>query len=634
MYPQASVEFAGIQQVLSFRGTWNHGIEPSVFVLEIVPQPVNTIALYGSMRFRYGDEVWEIPNCLVDSGSYSLNASGEVVSLLIKDYRWKWEYASTSGTYNVRDERGDIIDAGEDVAPDDLLRRTKRDTVWLINKLLDSMEVFTRSIEATIPEYYPECLWDDDNAARALQDILSKLALRLAPQLDGSVKIVNAGIGQRLPQDAIETFGNDINPAELPRRIRVVSGPIYYTVDFMLYPSRVSPLDFAKPLPIDDFSIAAIGDLRQLSPLSGFVDPEDTKPVRKASEISAFKWFRVVNGSVRIGYTGVGEKTKVPYTSGFFGLNKIILPDNGIGEPFQIEFGFGEADIGFYGDHNIIFLSQFELQDFCCERTQSTDVANGAVKESLPFKRPFVWGAFYHESDGAESEELWANKNSVDKIFLILGDQLSYLRDDDYTNNLNRYICPVPFELDKELGLVKFSSPVYLMKAIDAGESESSIQWPELALRCAIRVKNKATGNWIRRERVRELDPASPAKEIVYRLDDLNVYYEIDGTSNVDAVNRTMDDFINAIHANLMRKIQSATATYAKWFKFELDGAIQSITWAMSESGARMTISRNIDTGSDTALDYELRIRKTQFKKNAEWVAKRDLLLKREEFGL
>ena len=114
----------------------------------------------------------------------------------------------------------------------------------------------------------------------------------------------------------------------------------------------------------------------------------------------------------------------------------------------------------------------------------------------------------------------------------------------------------------------------------------------------------------------------------------MNVYYEIDGTNNVSAVDRLMDEFINSIHLNLTRQLQSATATYAKWFQFELDGAIQSITWNMSESGARMSISRNIDTGSDTAMEYDMRLRKTQFKKNAEWVARRDLFAKREELGL
>ena len=638
MFPQASVEFKGIRQVLSFRGTWNHGIEPSVFILEIAPQPANSIALYGSLRFRYGDQMWEIPNCLVDSGSYSLNASGEVVSLLIKDYRWRWEYANVSGCYNVRDERGDIIDLQDDSGQfDDCLRKTKRETVWLINKLLDSMEAFTRTIVAPIPEFYPECLWDDDNAARALQDILSKLALRLAPQLDGSVKIVSAGIGQRLPTDAIETYGNDINPTELPKRIRVVSGPIYYTVDFLLYPAFASTADYKTPNSINEFFVTStniIGDLRKKSLFSGFSDV-DFESARKALQLSAFKWFRVVNGDAAIGYPDVGPVTFVPYSADLQNLYPITVPDNGIGEPLELEFGWAFPDQGFTQKHHIEFLSQFELQDFCCERTESTDVVNGEVTANNPFRRPFVWGAFYHESDGSASEEVWVNENSRNKIGNISDSvPLSYILDTYQTNELRRYICPVSFELDRDLGLVKFSSPVYLLKAVDSGESDDSLQWPELALRCAIRVKNKATGNWIRRERVRELDPNSPAKEIVYHLDDVNVYYEIDGTNNVSAVDRLMDEFINSIHLNLTRQLQSATATYAKWFQFELDGAIQSITWNMSESGARMSISRNIDTGSDTAMEYDMRLRKTQFKKNAEWVARRDLFAKREELGL
>ena len=423
----------------------------------------------------------------------------------------------------------------------------------------------------------------------------------------------------------------------------MVSGPIYYTVDFLLYPALAFLVDLATPHPVDSFQVTTIpsvtGDLRKKSVISGFSDVEEEN-YRKRLQLSAFKWFRVVNGSASLsGYPGRGPETGVPYSADLQNLNPITLPDNGIGEPFELEFGWAFPDQGFTEKHHIEFLSQFELQDFCCERTESTDTVNGEVKDSNPFRRPFVWGAFYHESDGISSDDKISGVNSIEYITGIVGDEipdLSYLREDDTQSELRRYICPVSFELDKQLGLVKFSDIVYLLNIsqfVD-GEEANSIQWPELALRCAIRVKNKATGNWIRRERVRELDPNSPAKEIVYHLDDINVYYEIDGTSNVDAVNRLMDEFINSIHIKLTRKLQSASATYAKWFQFELDGAIQSITWSMSESGARMAISRNIDTGSDTAMEYDQRLRKTQFKKNAEWVARRDLFAKREEFGL
>jgi hypothetical protein len=639
MYPQASVEFAGIRQVLSFTGTFNHGVEPSIFLLEIVPQPPQSIALYGTLRLRYDSTVIDLPMCLVDSGSYSLNSGGEVVSLQIKDYRWRWEYANISGTYNVRDELGEIINLEDNSGQfDDLIRKTKRETVWLVNALLDAMGVQNRTIEAQIPEFYPECLWDLANASRELQDILSKLDLRLAPQLDGSVKIVSAGIGQRLPQDAIETFGNEVNPNELPQKIRVVSGPIYYTVDFPLYPCYAGPSSNPITLP---FSVdGQVYDLRNDSVISGRFgegNSDITNSQKDRLALSAFKWFRVVNGSI-LYFPYYGASSKIPATAQFPDMPTITLPDNGKGTPFELEFGQALPDIGFTQKHNVEFLSQFEIQDFCCERVKSSSVSGGEVKADFPLRRPFVWGAFYRESDGSEEVD-WDKQNSSDYANEIsFSDiiQMSYLDDDQITSNARRYICPYSFELDRKLGIVKFSDPIYREGDLAPGvtESDDQLQWPELILRCAIRVKDKQTGGWLCRERERILDPNSPAKEIVYKLEEISPFYEIDGTNNAAFVDRVLDEFINSIHINLTRARQSASATYAKWFYFNLDGAIQSMTWTMNEGGARMSLTRNVDRGSNTSLEYDMRLRKTAAKKSIDAIAAQEYQNKRAKFGL
>lgn len=645
MYPQAKIEFPGISQILSFRGTWNHGVEPSGFALEIVPQPPQSIALYGGLRFTYGNESWEIPNCLVDSGTYSLNSSGEVVSLIIKDYRWRWRYATITGMYNIRDERGDIIDLQDDSGLfDDSIRKTRRETGWLINRLLDSMECFTRDVAEVFPEYYPECIWDNENAALALNEILTNNNLRLAPQLDGSVRIVDLNYGARLPQDAIETFGRNINPPEKPRKIRAVSGPTYYTVDMLLTPVTCGA-DFATPMSPDPNVYTGNKDLRKNSIISGFSSNGFSEPQRKRLEVSAFKWFRVCNGGhvsnvfggPKLEFIGgYGPETFIPASADFNNLNPVIVIDNGIGEPLELEFGWAFPDSGITDVHHIEYLSQFEIQDFCCERVRATSVVNGDTANSFPFSRPFVWGAFNHDSDGSASDAAWSGKNSADSIKdVLLVRSLSYIPQDDEDNPLRRFICPVPFELDQKLGLVKFSSPVYLVKAVEDGEDPSSIQWPELALRCAIRVKNKGTGNWIRCEREIEVEPSSPAKEIVIRVNELNVYYELDGTSNLDIVTQTLDDIIWKYYREnfLYNQTQSFTATYAKWFKFELDGAIQSITWSMGDGGAKMAISRNIDTGTDTALSYDIRQKITQSKRIQESMNRMTHYFKRQQYN-
>jgi hypothetical protein len=69
-----------------------------------------------------------------------------------------------------------------------------------VSDILDEIEkALAVRIErkATIPvDYYPEIIWDNYNAATALNDLLAPLAIRIVPSYDPAViSIHNAGIG-------------------------------------------------------------------------------------------------------------------------------------------------------------------------------------------------------------------------------------------------------------------------------------------------------------------------------------------------------------------------------------------------------------------------------------------------------
>src|SRR5262245_9995696 len=100
---QGLATFPGVKQILSFHGTLQQGVTPSVFQLVIIPQET-PIQLQGDLTITYNNTKIVLKDCCIDIGSYSLNKQGYVVSLNIRDRRWKWDFGEISGSYNQTDD--------------------------------------------------------------------------------------------------------------------------------------------------------------------------------------------------------------------------------------------------------------------------------------------------------------------------------------------------------------------------------------------------------------------------------------------------------------------------------------------------------------------------------------------------
>ena len=105
---EARVFITGVNEVISFRGTLNHGIQPSTFVAEIIPQQINEANVEIDIKYPHPAKGVELKECLIDSSSYSASRSGLVSTLYIKDFRWKWAYKQITLLANIR--RGDGIE--------------------------------------------------------------------------------------------------------------------------------------------------------------------------------------------------------------------------------------------------------------------------------------------------------------------------------------------------------------------------------------------------------------------------------------------------------------------------------------------------------------------------------------------
>ena len=579
----AQVVITGVNQVLSFRGTLNHGIQPSTFVAEIIPQVINESNVTIAVKYPDPATAFELKECIIDSSSYSATRSGLISTLYIKDFRWKWAYKRITLLANVRKGNGEII-------IDEKYEYHKRK--MSVSDILDEIEKalgvrITRAAVTFPVDYYPEIVWDNYPAATALSDLLSPLAIRIVPSYEPNVvSIHNAGKGSPLPTDDLESYGKDTNPKEKPRQIRIVSAPVIKTVDIGLYPvvktsNRFEGADDSKYHPSFGRWGAAVDVSDEIASYPNETGRDLTTQECEFVEQSVFKWYRMMPHPSPVEERSDGVLVPITYAA-VTGYNDFIT------STYDILRG---------------------LQNFICERESRTTVEqNGEVTYVLSARPPFVYGAFKHEqeTDVDAQAHLTASGNScdsfkdmtnVDKIWLAYIEPDTNEDNKTWNDDKRRFIVPVPFSIDFDAGLVQFSRRVFL-------ERDGEPYFPELCLRIAVKTINDK-GTFNRLEHVIQVDPNSPADEIYIELNDVVPMWEYaDGFQNRDNYRKQLSDYGNQILKSLFLPDEAGTATYAGVKKIYLDGTIQSVSWSIGQGGARTSATWNHDTGTDTTVSF------------------------------
>ena len=278
--PQGLAIFPGIQQIESADFTLSHGISPSVCSISMAPQAYFP-AEGGTLKFTYGGAiVVEFPDCKVDLYSFRQDQSGQIWHLSILDRRWKWKFGSVSGTFNTRDESGEL-DHDRELEPQ-LMART----------CLLAMGETNYDVSQMPNDQRPLVEWDHDNPAQMLSELCDKAGCRIVLRLDNSVLIARLGIGANLPNDNfVESDSLSVNPPEKPLRLMLVGGKTRYQVDFKL---RAVGQDVdGKVVPIDNLVYKPADGWASLSaPKMNFFEVDEGKN-RDLAKATVFRWYRI-----------------------------------------------------------------------------------------------------------------------------------------------------------------------------------------------------------------------------------------------------------------------------------------------------------------------------------------------------
>lgn len=289
MANQATVSFPGVSSVVSATYTLQHGITPGSAIVETAPQ-TNFIGAGGTLTFTFtrdsgGPIVLTLPNCKIARAEFSIGSQGRTWRLQILDRRWKWAFPTISGFYNLRNDKGQLLDeAGV------LIRRTKKNARELATLLLQAMGEVGFDVAALPTDSYPTVEWDADNAAHALSELAEEHGCRVVLGLDNVAHVYALNVGAALPirQEAIDYSGS-IDPPEAPDKIGAACAYVRHQSDFVLEAVGLNP--DGRILPIDQLIYKPGLGWESSDPpeFNSILDPKD----RDLAKQTVYRWYRI-----------------------------------------------------------------------------------------------------------------------------------------------------------------------------------------------------------------------------------------------------------------------------------------------------------------------------------------------------
>lgn len=228
MASQGYFQFPGVDSVLNASMTLSLGINPSAIRITVPP-------LNESPLGKTGDAVWSykavdqysdddmsrtFSDCLVDSVE-AIRQGNSTWQIILLDRRWKWKFGQISGRYNVR-VNGTV------------LPRKRKSVRELASLCLDAMGETGYDVSIIPDNDYPNVNWDLEVPAKAMAEIVEEYGITFSLQRDNTIKAVRLGFGGAIPGKNQLTFNSTFDPSNFPSAIRSVSRPTLFQADLEL----------------------------------------------------------------------------------------------------------------------------------------------------------------------------------------------------------------------------------------------------------------------------------------------------------------------------------------------------------------------------------------------------------------
>jgi hypothetical protein len=544
---KAVFSFPGIITPIACTYTLSHGISPGVARIQFGAQRLDIIALGGDLVLRQNDGfIVRFPAMRVDLATVRKDRDGLVTELTLFDRRWAWNAGGEiSGNWNKRDALG---------VPYPQLAQTPQQLATLC---LLAMQEIGFDVSALPNNLYPEVNWDHANPAQELAKLCDQFGCRVVLTVAGFVQIWRTGVGAVLPTNGLEQIVASVSPPQRPDALKIVGDRTLYQNDWAL--EAVGRELDGRWLPIDKLSYKPAGGWGN-EPAFSFLNVTAGQ-ARTLAQQTIYRCYRLTNSN----------------------------PDGS--SPLQVP-GYGV----------IKYYDQIELQDEQCDSyVDVPGIKSGVFNPGQPLSDAISNVATQvGAAASATANPLGGGFPVRKKPALVYGTFASvcfYLLNPDL-NFPKGTTLNVPFSIHKEDGIVEFADPIFLYG------NGGVMQPAPLILRTAAAIRHADTWQWDRYERLLVYPGGqwgTGAKQLLH--DELQLLKAADYNTLTGLFIKVRDngpyvqaqaDYFLAGANQEFQVTQSGEGIYAGLRAFSPDGAIQQITWSVSnQDGFSTRVSRN-----------------------------------------
>ena len=508
----------------------------------------------GLMRITDGFIWRDFPNCRVVRHTIKpMGASGRMREIVIEDRRWAWAEPRIWGEYN------EIVDGGRSTI-------NKKSARELASLCMEAMKETGYDVSALPDDVYPSVSWDAEVAADALDAVCQQFGFIVALQPSTNrAKVCKNNSGVRPSVDARAMNSTpSAEPKIVPPSLIFEGGHTLWQRDLLLEPVGIETLENKE--------VIKTIDALSYKPADGWEkqDPRSFKGVAKEhrglAKRCVYRMFRV----------------KPPFT---------LQP------PPASPFG---AVRDFTIDRDELW------RILPLKKVQLSSVSNPDSDRS---REALLLGAFV----GRES----VRKNNVDKdAYQFTDPNIQLPADND--PDVDKLVYNGGWSFNASTGLVHSQAPLYYL---EGGEAKP----PYLRLRTSFGVRNRATKQFVSQQYTQQVgSPTSGATQPIL-VKQSDVVFEIEEGRGAAASGATglresitnVDQFVGIAQAYLAEKMASLypdeaiTIPYKGFvFDWEVDGSIQSITWASGPQGGTTVVDYAIERP-------EMRLTHTQLRNQA-----------------
>lgn len=575
-------EMAGLRNIVSVTIPRHHGITPDLIEIEIGPQP-GDMPRVADITLQYDGKRMVMPTNLVDSAYFSFDEQGNLISLKVWDFRWKWRYnTNLVGRYNIRLPDGPV---------DRLDPLTEKSMTDLLKKCLDKLYLPKGyKIKGKVPDLKPSVYWNYASPARELQNLCDQIGFRIVPQINGEVWLLPLSTGDdgttfaKMPPGLpTESDNSTVDPPETPDKLVYLCGSSRF--QFSLPMEAVADDIDGLVKPIDEVSyVPSFSD--SVGWHKGDINFMQHVPLVAGGDVS--KWYNLPSPR-QLALGSVFRKYRVR-----------VLDENG--NPFVLQaggYGGGGTDNG--GSKSIYIpgcpVTVTDIRQILPigeELLEPVKTENGWYK-NIPI---IIWGCF---ARGVANNISIPDDTSYDYI-----PPMKYRARDARTGVLydrqdTTVLQPEDYSIDPTTGIVTINGPTN--GRIFRYRQDFTREPARLWMRATCQVMD--WGTWVPVRKTIEQDPPAQAGQKIgagkQYVEDSELFlrtvpkYGADQIS-LESISDNMDVIKKEAKKRLDREflklqtLKPAQAHVDGWYPVNLNGGIHEIVYTLNQGGAKMHI--------------------------------------------